>query len=112
MGSLTSSLADERKANAAALVVRKKLEQLCRELQRQNKLVEETSCAREAAERGKRVAMQDQFEGRSKIPLATKNLLEVTDGLRRPLRRVVAPLRRWGDAIHQRPLDAVALCFC
>ena len=34
-------------------------------------------------------------------PLATKNLLEDTDGLRRPLR-----------SIHQCPLDAVALCFC
>ena len=38
--------------------------------------------------------------------LATKNLLEDTDGLRRP------PLEGGGDAIHQCPLDAVACCFC
>ena len=37
----------------------------------------------------------------SKSPLATKNLLEDTDGLRRP-----------PSTIHQCPLDAVALCFC
>ena len=41
-----------------------------------------------------------------KSPLATKNLLEDTDGLRRPR------LLRGGDAIHQCPLDAVALYFC
>ena len=46
-----------------------------------------------------------QYVGR-KSPLATKNLLEVTDGLRRP-----TPLRRGDDAIHQRPLDVAALCF-
>ena len=40
-----------------------------------------------------------------KSSLATKNLLEDTDGLRRP------PLEGGGDAIHQCPLDAVALCF-
>ena len=39
-------------------------------------------------------------------PLATNNLLEVTDGLRRP------PLEGGGDAIHQCPLDSVALGFC
>ena len=38
-------------------------------------------------------ASQSGKAGR-KSPLATKNLLEVTDGLRRPL-------RRGGDAIHQ-----------
>ena len=41
----------------------------------------------------------------AKTPLATKNLLEVTDGLRR------RPPSKGGDAIHQCPLDAVALCF-
>ena len=41
--------------------------------------------------------------GRNKqTPLATKNLLEDTDGLRRP---------PFYDAIHQCPLDRVALCF-
>ena len=40
-----------------------------------------------------------------KPPLATKSLLEDTDGLRRP------PPSKGGDAIHQCPLDAVALCF-
>ena len=38
-------------------------------------------------------------ETNKQIPLATKNLLEDTDCL------------RGGDAIHQCPLDAVALCF-
>ena len=52
----------------------------------------------------------DNWEGRSKIqtnPLATKILLEDTDGLRRP-----PSSSKGGDAIHQCPLDAVALCFC
>ena len=40
-----------------------------------------------------------------KSPLATKNLLEDTDGLR-------CPPSKGGDVIHQCPLDAVAVCFC
>ena len=41
------------------------------------------------------------LEAGRKSPLATKNLLEDTDGL-----------SKGGDAIHQCPLDAAALCFC
>ena len=45
--------------------------------------------------------------GRNKQPpLATENLLEDTDGLRRP------PSSKGGDAIHQCPLGAAALYFC
>ena len=52
-----------------------------------------------------REKMLDPARGRNKqTPLATKNLLEDTDGLRRPP-------SKGGDAIHQCPLDAVALCF-
>ena len=55
-------LEEERKLNAGLTNVRAKLEALCRELQKQNKLIEGESDKRQLAEHQKRIDLQASFD--------------------------------------------------
>ena len=84
-----------------------KLESRIREIEA--RVAEQPAISRtQSLKPGMRSGSSGEARAKQTTPLATKNLLEDTDGLRRP----PSIHSKGGDAIHQWPLDAVALCFC